>query len=411
MASTVSAFSNRDVRLANARAVLRHMWTAEAQTGSDLMLATGLTRATVHDVCQELRDRGWIEELANQRDHGGYVKGRPARRYAFAARAGVVVGVDAGGHRVIATVADLRGRVLSQRTRELPGAADEATEIAQRLETVSETVLEALVAERISSEMVLAVGVGLPAPVGSDGRTVTRTNAFWNRINADIGAHLSAAHGWTVLVDNDANLAALAERWVGSGGSSDHFVTLLAGERLGAGVIEAGRVFRGSSGRGGEMSWLNLVEGVGSADGIGLLSRRWTLEALAAGRGARDSSLRQLGANDLTTELVFDAARDGDPLAAAVVRRLGEQFSRVCAAIAKAFDSDLIIIAGGVAAAIVPILEIIRQELPALVEPPVPQVVASLLGDGVVSTGALRHVIDHVQEHALEIALPHHAGL
>lgn len=411
MASTVSAFSNRDVRLANARAVLRHMWTAEAQTGSDLMLATGLTRATVHDVCQELRDRGWIEELANQRDHGGYVKGRPARRYAFAARAGVVVGVDAGGHRVIATVADLRGRVLSQRTRELPGAADEATEIAQRLETVSETVLEALVAEGISSEMVLAVGVGLPAPVASDGRTVTRTNAFWNRINADIGAHLSAAHGWTVLVDNDANLAALAERWVGSGGSSDHFVTLLASERLGAGVIEAGRVFRGSSGRGGEMSWLNLVEGVGSADGIGLLSRRWTLEALAAGRGARDSSLRQLGANDLTTELVFDAARNGDPLAAAVVRRLGEQFSRVCAAIAKAFDSDLIIIAGGVAAAIVPILEIIRQELPALVEPPVPQVVASLLGDGVVSTGALRHVIDHVQEHALEIALPHHAGL
>ncbi|WP_295701901.1 ROK family protein [Lapillicoccus sp.] len=293
----------------------------------------------------------------------------------------------------------------------IPGSWALPGQVGLRPSVSPDSVLEACVAEGISSEMVLAVGVGLPAPVGSDGRTVTRTNAFWNRINADIGAHLSAAHGWTVLVDNDANLAALAERWVGSGGSSDHFVTLLAGERLGAGVIEAGRVFRGSSGRGGEMSWLNLVEGVGSADGIGLLSRRWTLEALAAGRGARNSSLRQLGANDLTTELVFDAARDGDPLAAAVVRRLGEQFSRVCAAIAKAFDSDLIIIAGGVAAAIVPILEIIRQELPALVEPPVPQVVASLLGDGVVSTGALRHVIDHVQEHALEIALPHHAGL
>lgn len=406
MTLPVSAFSNRDVRLANARAVLRHLWTAEAQTGSDLMSATGLTRATVHDVCQELRDRGWIEELPNQRDHGGYVKGRPARRYAFAARAGVIVGVDAGGHQVIATVADLRGQVIAQRTRRLSSAADEATDVEQRLATISGTVLDVLAAEGISSEEVLAVGMGLPAPVGTDGRTVTRTNLFWNRVNADIGSHLSTTQGWTVLVDNDANLAALAERWVGGGQHSDHFVTLLAGERLGAGVIEAGRIFRGSSGRGGEMSWLNMVEGVGNADGIALLSRRWTLEGLAAGLSSPDSSLRQRVASDITMEQVFGAAYDGDPLARSVVRRLGDQFSLICALIAKIFDTDLIIVAGGVATMIEPILEVIRQELPALVEPPLPSVVASLLGDGVVSTGALRQAMDHVQQHALEIALP-----
>jgi len=49
---------------------------------------------------------------------------------------------------------------------------------------------------------------------------------------------------------------------------------------------------------------------------------------------------------------------------------------------------------------------VIRQELPDLVDPPVPHVVASRLGDGVVSTGAIRHAIDHVRDHALEIALP-----
>ena len=126
------------------------------------------------------------------------------------------------------------------------------------------------------------------------------------------------------------------------------------------------------------MSWLTLVEGMGSADGIGLLSRRWIVEALAAGRELHDSKLQHLAASDVTTELVFDAARDGDPLAVAVVRRLGEQFSRVCAAISKVFDTDLIIIAGGVASAVTPILDVIRQELPALVEPPVPRVVASM---------------------------------
>jgi len=60
---------------------------------------------------------------------------------------------------------------------------------------------------------------------------------------------------------------------------------------------------------------------------------------------------------------------------------------------------------GGVASAIDPILDVIRQELPDLVESPVPRVVASLLGHTVVSTGAIRHAIDHVQDHALEMAV------
>lgn len=410
MASTTSAFSNRDVRLANARSILSHMWLVEAQTGSDLMRATGLTRATVHDVCQELLDHGWIQELPNQRVHGDYVKGRPARRYAFSARAGVVVGVDAGGHRVTATVADLRGQVISQRTRELATEADEATDAAQRLQTVSSTVLEALAAEGISSEMVLAVGVGVPAPVRSDGQPVTRTKPFWTRINPNIGAYLSTTQGWTALVDNDANLAALAERWVGRGQGKRHFVTLLAGERLGAGVIDQGQVFRGSSGRGGEMNWLDFVDGVGSADGIAVLSRQWALEELNSGTSPHSTTLRVLPTSEITPQQVFAAARDGDPLASAIIERLGHRFARVSAALAEVFDTELIIFAGGVASGIDPILDVIRRELPALVDPPVPQVVASLLGHAVVSTGAIRRAIDHVQDHALEIALPKHAA-
>jgi predicted NBD/HSP70 family sugar kinase len=410
MASTISAFSNRDVRLANARSILSHMWMVEAQTGSDLMRATGLTRATVHDVCQELLDRGWIQELSNQRVHGDYVKGRPARRYAFSARAGVVVGVDAGGHRVTATVADLRGQVISQRTRELATEADEATDASQRLQTVSSTVLEALAAEGISSEMVLAVGVGVPAPVRTDGQPVTRTKPFWTRINPSIGAYLSTTQGWTALVDNDANLAALAERWVGRGQGKRHFITLLAGERLGAGVVDQGQVFRGSSGRGGEMNWLDFVDGVGSADGIAMLSRQWALEELSSGTSPHSTTLRVLPVSEITPQEVFAAARDGDPLASAIIERLGHRFARVSAALAEVFDTELIIFAGGVASGIDPILDVIRRELPALVDPPVPQVVASLLGHAVVSTGAIRRAIDHVQDHALEIALPKHAA-
>ncbi len=406
MAVKTPASSNRQVREANARAILLHLWAVEALTGSDLMGSTGLTRATVHDVCQELQALGWIEELDNQRVHGDYVKGRPARRYALSARAGVVVGVDSGEHRVIATVADLRGGVISQRVQTFSIVRRPTTDLARRLRTVEGVILEALEAAGVPTRAVLAVAVGVPAPVVADGRTVIRTEPFWNRMNPDIGAHLAQAQGWRVLVDNDANLAALAEGWRGQGRGQRHFVTLLAGERLGAGVIEDGHLFRGGRGAGGEMVWLDLVEGVGSAAGIAALSRRWALEALGSAHPETSPILGGLALEDITPEQVFAAARQGDPLASSVIRRLGDRFTRVSAVIGKVFDTDVIILAGAVASACDPILDIIREDLPRTVGPPVPRVVSSLLGEAVVSIGAVRRALDHVQEYALEIALP-----
>ena len=399
------ALSNRDIRTANARTVLSCLWEAEAVTGSELMAATGLTRATVHDVCQDLRDRGWIEELPNQRAHGGYVKGRPARRYALCARAGVVAGVDSGDHRAIVTVADLRGQVLARQTRAFATSADGRTDLADRRLIVSEAVLGAVAAAGASAGEVLAVVAGVPAPVDAAGLTGITTNPFWNRVNPGIGPHLAAAHGWTAVVENDANLAAVAEGWAGHGRGERQFVTLLAGERLGAGVVSDGRLLRGGRGAAGEMVWLDHLDGAGSADGIAALSRRWAAEALARGGGAT-SALAHAGPGRLTAEAVFAAAQDGDELAGAVIRRLGERFAAICSAVGKIFDTDVVVLAGGVAAACGPIVGVIEEELPRLADPPFPRVVASDLGEAVVSLGAVRRAVGYVQEHALDIVLP-----
>ena len=407
-----SGLSNRDIRVANARIVLARLWELEAVTGSELIASTRLTRATVHDVCQELRELGWIEELPNQRAHGGYVKGRPARRYALSARAGVVVGVDSGLHRVIATVADLRGQVLARQTRtfeeDLAGLpAERAAD--RRRHAVSMTVLDALAHGDIAATDVLAVAVGVPAPVDADGRTVITSNPFWNRVNPDIGEYLITTHGWRAVVDNDANLAAAAEGWIGAGRGERQYVTLMAGERLWAGVVADGQLLRGGRGAAGEMVWLDHLDGVGSADGIAALSRRWATEALAR-RGPR-SVLRGLSPDELTAERIFAAAAQDDPVAAAVIHRLGDRFARVSAAVGKVFDTNLVIIAGAVATACQPILDVIREQMPGLAEPPLPRVAASQLGEAVVSVGAVRRAIADVQEHALDIVLPGRVGL
>jgi len=384
----------RRLREANAAAVLDVVWGSAPVTGSDVMAVTGLSRATTHDVCEELIELGWVREVENQREHGDYRKGRPARRYGFDGRGRVVAGVDAGEHRISATVTDLHGEVLGH--EEVVASSRRAT-AAGRLESIATTVRAALHDAAVPEAHLLAVAVGVPAPVDAAGLTPARGNDFWARMNPDLGGQLTAAHGWTVLVDNDANLAALAEGWRGHGRGVRSYVTLLAGERFGAGVVEDGTLVRGARGGAGEMRFLDLVEGVGSADGIAARARDGARRALAG--STRPSVLRGPAAPE--AEDVFAAARAGDELALDVLAAVGDVTARVVATLASAFDTERVVVAGAVAASAEPVLATALQRLPRYFDPPVPQVHASELGVDVVTVGAVRRALDHVRATAV----------
>ena len=393
--------ASRHLRDASARLVLDHLWDVDEVTGSALIEATGLSRATVHGVCDELIEHGWVTELESQRT-GTEHRGRPARRYAFDARAGVVIGVDAGQHRISATVTDLRGSSLSRVV--IPVAPQDGT-AARRLGLLEEVVVAALADAGAPARSVLAVAVGVPAPVDRDGRTSFQDNPFWDRMNPDIARHLHDRHGWTTLVDNDANLAAIAEHWRGHGRDARTHVTLLAGERFGAGVIDDDRLLRGAHGGVGEMRYLDFVEGVGSADGIAALVRddaRAQLQRLDGRAGS--SSLQDLDPGALDAASVFAAAADDDPLAVSVIEHVAALLARVVATFASIYDPERVIIAGAVAESCGPLLELVRRDVERYVDPPGIEVLASELGRDIVTVGAVKRALDHVREHALEIA-------
>lgn len=393
--------STRQLRAASTRLVLDHVWDVDEVTGSALIEATGLSRATVHDVCDELIAQGWLTELESQRSADDPRKGRPARRYAFAPRAGVVVGVDAGQHRVSATATDLRGATLARAV--VPVGAHDGTP-ERRLALIEQAALAALAEAGTAPRGVLAVAVGVPAPVDRHGRTSFQDNPFWTLMNPDIAAYLHERHGWTTLTDNDANLAAVAEHWRGHGRDARCHVTLLAGERFGAGVVDDGRLLRGAHGGVGEMRYLDFVDGVGSADGIAALVRDDARAQLRRLDGDAGSSLQELAPDRLDAEQVFAAALAGDPLAVTVVEHVAALLARVVATFASIYDPERVIVAGAVAASCEPLLEIVRHELDRYVDPPGIEVLASGLGADVVSVGAVKRALDHVRERALDIA-------
>lgn len=394
--SEITAATPQLLRRVNAEAILLVMRFTTAVTVTELIEATGLTRATVIAVCEDLAQRGWVRELPNQRDFGGYQKGRPARRFELNERAGYVLGVDVGVAKTTVVVADLRGTLQGRASQPFRSAEIPATE---RIEVIDRTAIAALEDAGASPQDVMSVCVGIAAPVDRNGDVLV-TQSFWGMFDVGLRSALTELHGWNVLLENDANLAALGERWRGSAVGIDDVVVILASERFGSGVIEDGRLLRGSGGGFGEMAYLDLVEGVGDPFGIASLARRWAAEALA---GRAKTTLRPSAqGSEVEAEDVFAAAAAGDAVALAILDRLSDRVARVIATVATMVNPELVVIGGGVAKSAGVLLESVAERLPRLTATP-PRLAASPLGDAIVTVGAVRRALDHVEANWLEL--------
>ena len=391
-----TAPSTQLVRRINASAMLKAMRGAGVLTGTDLMAGTGLSRATVISICDELVRLGWLRELENQRDAGDYVKGRPARRFVFDDRAASVLGIDIGANKITAIVADMAGAPLSQVT--MPFRADNVP-ADERADVLDRLAARALADADVSADSVLAVSVGVAAPVSRDGEVLT-VQEFWRSF--DVRAIVSERHGWHVLLENDANLAALAERWLGVAQGVDHLVVMLAGDRLGSGVLESGRLLHGRLGGFGELGYLDQLDGVGDTHGIAHYAAVWGREAV---RDGAKTALRGLCGGDpgrLSAEMVFSAAGDGDAVAVGILDRVAHRMARVIGSLSTMTNPELVVIAGAVAESAGALLPAISRDLPQFTHTP-PRVLASTLGEGIVSLGAVRHALDYVEENALDV--------
>jgi len=397
----ISATTPQLLRRVNAGAVLSALMAGRAVTGTDLIAETGLTRSTVHAVCNDLIAMGWVRELETLRDVDGPQKGRPSKRFAFNSRAACVLGVDLGHAKTTVLAADLSGETLGRASVSF----DEATDTpATRIHGVEQAALEAVAAAGMQPQQVLSVSVGVAAPVSRDG-AVLATEKFWQIFDIGVDRALHERQGWNVRLENDANLAALGERWHGVAAGVDDLVALLSGERFGAGVVESGRLLHGSNGGAGEMRYLDLVDGVGSADGIGRVARQWGMEAVARGRAR--TALRELAGGSpqaVTAEMVFAAAADGDRVASRILDRLADRLARVVASVSILLNPELVVIGGAVAAAAGPLVDAAAQRVPELTTA-TPRLAVSSLGSDAVSVGAVRHALDFVAANALDIPL------
>ncbi len=336
---------------------------------------TGLSWRTTQVVAEILHTHGWLVETEADDGSGGRrAVGRPARRYRFRAEAGHVVGLDVGAHQVQVFVADLDATIVGSHRAEV--SPDDAADA--RLAAVERTLRAALSRAGLEPPDVWAAAMGASGVVGPDG-TVTASALLPGWAGLNPGKALGALLPCAVEAANDANLAALAERWRGH--RAQTMIYVLAGVRLGTGLVIGGQLHRGAAGAAGEIGALREI---GWHDAAERLARAAVGASAVADRA---DAARQ----------VFQAARDADPDALAAVDRFVADVARGVTAMVLTIDPELVVLGGGFAHAADLLVPRLTAALAATCLH-TPQVEASELGDDAVALGALRLALDTVDQ-------------
>ena len=273
----------------------------------------------------------------------------------------VVLGVDVGGTTIAAGAVTTAGEVLLEERvpthRDGPGHA--VTCLMSSLETVRDG------AERLGHE-VTGIGAGVPGPVDTAaGRVCEPVPHVPELEGRALAGELSERFHLPAFVDNDVNALALGEWRFGAGQGARSLVVLATGTGLGAGIILDGRLVRGAAGFGGELGH-TPVKFDGPRCWCG---GRGCLALYASGRGIAEAAqarvaghaeaplLRAAGGDPLaiTAPLVFRLAGEGDAVAAAVVEEACQSMGAMIGTIVNGLNPDVVVITGGVAAALAPL--------------------------------------------------------
>ena len=261
-------------------------------------------------------------------------------------------GIALGGPTVKIAYFDETGTMLDK--WEIPTVT--ANHGAQILPDIAASILSYMDAHHIDKTTILGLGIGVPGAVNGKGVVNKCINLGWGVFN--ISEELTRLTGFPVKAGNDANVAALGEFWKGGGQDYDNVVFVTLGTGVGGGIVVEGNLLHGAHGSGGEIGhicvnpeatppcncgYYGCVEQYCSATGIVRLAKMYLTEkAITTGLGALEN---------LTCKDIFDAAKESDEAALAILDRVYRYMGLFLANVCSTVNPEVVVIGGGVSKA------------------------------------------------------------
>jgi glucokinase len=379
---TITGSAMRDI---NRSAILEIIRREGPISRSTIAETLDVSLPTVMRIADSLVEEGFV------RLHGGteWSGGRRRPLLEFNADGYVVLGVDMGGTKMYGAISNLGGDVVDEVNIARHGTSGE--ESFNCLATLIDTLLASPKLER---RRVRGIGVGAPGiTLHKEGIVKWAYTLSWE--NFPLKARLAERYSLPITVDNDVNLAALGELWFGAGQNAQNIVLVAIGTGIGAGIIIDGALYRGSHEASGEIGHMvpgaqflgkdyqdfGALESVASGTGIAGRARH-ALESLGNGRAL----------DTLLAEDVFDAARQGQAWAWAIINESADYLAIAIANLAVSFDPELIVLGGGVSRSADMLVEPILRRITGVI-PTLPKLVVSNLGLRGAVMGAITNVL------------------
>jgi predicted NBD/HSP70 family sugar kinase len=370
------------IRAMNEQLLLNQIRQLGLCSRADLARLSGLSKPTVSLALANV-ERSGLVRTAGQRTG---VPGRSAVLYEIRPEAGYVLGLDIGHEYTRGALTDLSGEIRAKAESKSPAAS--VVKRVRELIRLADGICAAagIVRAQVTQTVLGSPGVYDP---GRDVIVLTGGLSGWDR--PAVLADLREAFGRDLVVENDVDAAALAEREHGHGREFPSFAFVSIGTGIGMGLVLNGQLHRGAHGVAGEIAFLPIADGGrerGPADSEA--RKRGTLEAAGSAaaivRAARRDGLRMNSARQ-----VFAAAAAGDQRAAAVVAAEARLVAKAICAIVTVVDPGLVVLGGGIGQApgfAAAVTAELRRIAPVLPEIRVSALGTSAVVDGCLASGA-----------------------
>ncbi|WP_210527697.1 ROK family protein [Rubellimicrobium arenae] len=326
------------------RQVFDHVRAQGRAARADVARALGISAASVTAITADLIGLGLLREVEGvSLDGREAARGRPPVALEIVPEGRHVIGVKLGDERHTAVLADFGGRILAD-------AARPARPGRRPLEELLEEVA-ALVADLRShapGQEAAALGIGLPGLVDHRAGRVAWSPLLDGR-DLDLRDILAARLGSPVQIDNDSNLLTLAELWFGAGRASSDFAVVTIEHGVGMGLVQGGRLFRGTRGMGLELGHIKVrLDGA-----LCRCGQRGCLEAYLADYALAREAATALGRDPRQSQspramldTLFSEAKAGHEPAREIFVRAGRYLALGLANVVQLFDPGLVILSG-----------------------------------------------------------------
>lgn len=265
------------------------------------------------------------------------------------------IGVDLGGTNLRIAAVDDTGKTLEKITT--------STEVARGRDLVLDEMcgaIQQVVARLRGAGELAGIGIGVPGIIEMRTGMLRESPNLPGWHNYPVRDEIERRLQTTVVLENDANAAALGEKWIGAAARVDDMCMLTLGTGVGGGVVLQGRIWHGMTGMAGELGHINVepngppckcgsrgcLEQLASATAI----KRMAAEMVATGK-APHMALEMKEDPEFSSKVVYDMAMQGDAPAQEIFHRVGNALGIVLADLINIFNLPMYVIGGGVASA------------------------------------------------------------